>query len=42
MGDDGNLEALPDFELAIPRKRGPQLFALQTCVGCRPDVAAVP
>ena len=24
MGDDGNLEALPDFELAIPRKRGPQ------------------
>ena len=24
VGDDGNLEALPDFELAIPRKRGPQ------------------
>ena len=24
MGDDGNLEALPDFELVIPRKRGPQ------------------
>ena len=24
VGDDGNLEALPDFELVIPRKRGPQ------------------